>query len=240
MPPAPLDACKHTPYNESSVHVTYIVLHIYPISLVPAEPSPKFLLRITITLSLPTHENPHPLTPNCATRFTPHRSRDPHTKKMLHLLRPQSYAFLPRLHHHRHRHQSTPTPPITPPPQMSLLAKTLTYVLACITLSSLLIALSSLSSFYTTLFTCTAPQQLHMLFHASVVGATVLMATLVADDVAAKLLGLHGVRYRSGAAADAVLMCLFWVNVGVGGGAWGLLVVKGWAERGILNSIIGV
>lgn len=74
MPPAPLDACKHTPYNESSVHVTYIVLHIYPISLVPAEPSPKFLLRITITLSLPTHENPHPLTPNCATRFTPHRS----------------------------------------------------------------------------------------------------------------------------------------------------------------------
>lgn len=123
---------------------------------------------------------------------------------------------------------------------MSLLAKTLTYVLACITLSSLLIALSSLSSFYTTLFTCTAPQQLHMLFHASVVGATVLMATLVADDVAAKLLGLHGVRYRSGAAADAVLMCLFWVNVGVGGGAWGVLVVKGWVERGILNSIIGV
>lgn len=79
-----------------------------------------------------------------------------------------------------------------------------------------------------------------MLFHASVVGATVFMATLVADDLAAKVLGLHGVRYQSGAAADAVLMGLFWVNVGVGGGVWGVQVVKGWVERGLLSFTIGV
>ncbi|KAH7555117.1 hypothetical protein J3E72DRAFT_378687 [Bipolaris maydis] len=161
---------------------------------------------------------------------------------MPHLLPPQSYAFLPRFHdhHHRHRRQSSTTTPISPPSsQMSLTTRTLTYVIAFIITFTLVLFLLSLLNFYTTLFTCAAGQQLHMLFHASVVGATVLMATLVADDLVAKALRLHGVGYRSGAAADAVLIGLFWANVGVGGGAWGVQVVKGWVERGLWNSFIG-
>ncbi|EUC45222.1 hypothetical protein COCMIDRAFT_37002 [Bipolaris oryzae ATCC 44560] len=232
MSPAPLDACKHTPSLESSVYVTYIVLHIYPISHIPAK-------------SLPLHTRRPALPyPDCANRFTPptRKKTPPTQKRMPHLLPPQSYAFLPRFHHHhrRRRQPSTPTTSIPPPPQMSLITHTLTYALALITLSTLALTILSLSTFYTTLFTSTGGQQLHMLFHASVVGATVLMATLVADDVAAKVLGLHGIRYQSGTAADAMLMALFWVNVGVGGGVWAVLLVKEWVEKGFWCSVLGV